>query len=195
MLRMKSRTSTDAIAMLKKDHQTVKTLFDEFEDSEQTAERKDIAEKACRELEIHAAIEEEMFYPALRQKMDDEDGLLDEADEEHHEAKILVAELKLMSGDEENYAAKFTVLAENVRHHIKEEEGELFPQAKKTEIDFEVLGERMAARKRELEAGGVPEGAEAEMVGRFGVTRESPSRKAQKTFDAPVAEKRRARKH
>lgn len=192
---MKTIAAADAISMLKKDHVKVKGLFDDFEDAESTSEKKSIAEEACRELEIHAAIEEEMFYPALRQKMEDEDDLLNEADEEHHEAKILVAELKMMSGDEENYCAKFTVLAENVRHHIKEEEGQLFPQAKKTDIDFDVLGERMAARKAELKEQGVPPGAESEMIEKCGVTSESPARKAQKTFEAPVAEKRRARKH
>ncbi|UPT73090.1 MAG: hemerythrin domain-containing protein [Elusimicrobiota bacterium] len=195
MLRTKTRTGTDAISMLKKDHVKVKGLFDRFEDAEETSEKKSIAEEACAELKVHAAIEEEMFYPALRQKMEDEDGLLDEADEEHHEAKILVAELGLMSGDEENFDAKFTVLAENIRHHIKEEEGELFPQAKKTEIDFDALGEQMMARKKELMAGGVPEGPESEMVSKYGLMKESPSRKAQKTFEVPVAEKRRARKH
>jgi hemerythrin-like domain-containing protein len=193
MLRMKTK---DAISALKADHDKVKKLFDRFEDAEETSERKRIVEEACAELKVHAAIEEEMFYPALRQKMEDEDGLLDEADEEHHEAKILIAELGLMSGDEDNYCAKFEVLAENIRHHIKEEEGELFPKAKKTEIDFELLGERMAARKKELMADGVPEDTETEMVSKYGLMKESPSRKAQKTFEAPVAEKeRRARKH
>lgn len=109
--------------------------------------------QSASEMKAHAAVEEELFYPSLRQKMEDEDGLLDEADEEHHAAKILIAELDLMSGAEENYCAKFTVLAENVRHHMKEEENELFPQAKKTDIDFDALGERMYARKQELLAG------------------------------------------
>src|SRR4051812_18237891 len=101
------KNSKEAMTLLKKDHDKVKKLFDAFEDAQSSSEMKTIVEDACRELKIHAAVEERLFYPALRKYMEDEDGLIDEADEEHHEAKILVAELELMSGDEENYRAKF----------------------------------------------------------------------------------------
>jgi len=185
------------MTLLKKDHDAVKKLFDRFEDTETTSEMKEIVREACAELKVHARVEEEIFYPSLRQKMEDEDGLLDEADEEHHEAKILVAELELMSGDEDNYRAKFEVLAENVRHHIKEEEGELFPKARKTQIDFDALGDQMYARKQELMMNGVEPDAEAEMVNKFGVIRQSLSRRAQKTFTPPLTHnnKKGSRRH
>ena len=87
-----------------------------------------IAATAIEELKVHAAIEEELFYPAVRQQIDDEDGIIPEADEEHHVAKLLIAELEKMTGDEEHWEAKFMVLGESVRHHIKEEEGRCFPK-------------------------------------------------------------------
>lgn len=181
----------EAFKLLKKDHDEIKRLFSRFEKAAGIPERTAIVREACVELKAHAAVEEELFYPSLRQRMLDEEGLLEEADEEHHEAKIMIAELELMNGEEPNYCAKFEVLAENVRHHIKEEERRIFRQARRTEIDFEALGERMYARKRELLASGVPPDAETEMVGAFGVVRESPSRKAQRTIDPPL----RKRKH
>ena len=196
MLGIKSAKGTEAMSLLRKDHETVKKLFDRFEKTKDEGKKKEIVEEACRELKVHATVEEELFYPALRQKIDDKDGLLDEADEEHHEAKILIAELELMKGDEENYDAKFTVLSENVRHHIKEEESEMFPEAKKTMIDFDLLGERMWERKQELLANGVPPAPESRMVEKFGIV-ESPSRKAQGTISVVEREGgvRRARKH
>jgi hemerythrin superfamily protein len=195
MLRFKTKSSREAMSLLKKDHDAVKRLFDRFTRTEAPSERKEIVREACAELKVHARVEEEIFYPSLRQKMEDEDGLLDEADERHHEAKILLAELELMSGDEDNYRAKFEVLADNVRAHIKEEEGVIFPKARRTVLDFDALGEQMYARKQELMMNGVEPDAETEMVGRFGVIRQSPSRRAQKTFTPPLATKRSARKH
>lgn len=191
MLKTRFTSKHEAMTILKQDHDKVKKLFDRFEKTDSASECREIVREACAELKVHARVEEELFYPSLRLNMPDKDGLLDEADEEHHEAKILVAELELMSGDEDNYRAKFTVLSENVRHHIKEEEGELFPKARKTVIDFDALGEQMHARKQELMMNGVEPDAEALMVAGFGVSRQSPSRRAQKTFTPPL----RARKH
>lgn len=188
---LKTKSKHEAMTILKQDHDKVKKLFDRFEKTDSTAECREIVREACAELKVHARVEEELFYPSLRLNMEDKDGLMDEADEEHHEAKILVAELELMSGEEDNYRAKFSVLAENVRHHIKEEEGEIFPKARKTSIDFDALGEQMYARKQELMMNGVEPDAEALMVAGFGVSRQSPSRRAQKTFTPPL----RARKH
>ena len=137
-----SRTTKaeNAIAMLKSDHQKVKELFDKFEESKNSAAQAKIVANAIQELKVHATIEEELFYPSVRQQIDDEDGIMPEADEEHHVAKVLIAELENMKGDEEHWEAKFMVLAESVRHHIKEEEGQMFPKAKKTDIDFVALG-------------------------------------------------------
>ena len=105
-----------AFALLKKDHDTVKDLFDRFENAEGRPEKKKIVDQALAELKVHATIEEEIFYPAVRKPVGKD--VMNEADEEHHVAKILIAELEEMDGRETHYDAKFTVLAENVRHHI-----------------------------------------------------------------------------
>src|SRR5437879_3625683 len=118
---MVSKIPTNAVELLKADHEKVKELFDQFENTEDRATRKKIVEQACQELKVHSAIEEEIFYPAVRQAIEDQE-IMNEADEEHHEAKILVAELESMEGSESHFGAKFLVLAENVRHHIEEEE-------------------------------------------------------------------------
>jgi hypothetical protein len=176
----------DAIALLKKDHDTVKGLFDQFENTENRAEKKKLVAKAIDELKIHATIEEELFYPAVRQRMDDDEGLMDEADEEHHVAKVLIAELEAMTGKEEHYDAKFIVLAENIRHHIKEEEEEMLPKARKTDIDFEALGALMLERKEELKQKGVPPDAEAKMVKKSGLRGDSPAKHAAIKIRVPI---------
>ena len=177
--------SQSAIELLKADHKKVKALFDQFEEASDKKAKKKIVEEALNELKVHAAIEEEIFYPAVRHELEDKEGLMDEADEEHHVAKVLIAELELMSGDEEHYDAKFTVLAENVRHHIKEEEGETLPKAKRTDIDFDVLGEQMADRKQELMSSGVPADAEMKMVQKSGLRGDSPAQNAERSFEVP----------
>jgi len=178
--------TTNAIALLKEDHEKVKELFDKFEEANGSATKAKIVADAVKELKIHATVEEELFYPALRQKMDDEEGILEEADEEHHVAKVLIAELETMRGDEDHWEAKFTVLAESVRHHIKEEEGQMFKEAKKTDIDFEVLGSQMAHLKQKLMQEGVPPDAEAKMVAKSGLRGDSPAKNAQKKLQVPL---------
>ncbi|HXT01502.1 MAG TPA: hemerythrin domain-containing protein [Elusimicrobiota bacterium] len=173
-----------AMKLLKQDHDDVKDLFDRFEEATGGAAKVKIAREACRMLTVHSRVEEELFYPALRLRLSD-GSLLDEADEEHHEAKILIAELGLMNGGEPNFPAKFLVLSENVRHHIAEEEYEIFPAAKRTSIDFDALGERMEQRKKELLRDGVPPGRESDMVRSFSPIVESPSRRAMKTMVPP----------
>jgi hemerythrin-like domain-containing protein len=165
---------------------TVKGLFAQFEETDNSAKKQKLVAEAVAELKVHAAVEEQVFYPALRQHMEDEDGLLDEADEEHHVAKFLIAELEAMKGDEEHWEAKFTVLAENVKHHIKEEEGELFPKAKETDIDFVELGRQIAEAKASLKREGVPPTAEAKMVGKSGLRGDSPAKQALANFEAPL---------
>jgi hemerythrin superfamily protein len=154
-----TQKNINPIELLKEDHKLVKKLFDEFEDSEDEEEKAEIVEKALIELKIHATIEEEIFYPASRKLLEeDEEGeeLLDEAKEEHHVAHLLMEELNEMDAEDEGYFAKFTVLAENVRHHIKEEEGELMPKLKSIKSESQGIGEEMMERKLELktEAGG-----------------------------------------
>jgi hypothetical protein len=181
--------SMNAIALLKQDHETLKDLFEKFEETESNAAKAKIVSEALMELKLHATVEEELFYPALRQQIEDEDGIMDEADEEHHVAKVLVAELEKMSGNEDHWDAKFTVLAESVRHHIKEEESTMFKEAKKTDIDFDVLGNQMAHRKQVLKQKGVPPDAEAQMVGQSGLRGDSPAKNAQKTVQVPLRRK------
>jgi len=158
----KSKSDTNAISMLKKDHQTVKGLFEQFEDAKDPAEKQNIISEAIQELKIHATIEEEIFYPAIRGEM--EEDILNEADVEHHVARMLIAELDESNDDDAYRDARFTVLAEAVRHHIKEEEGQMLPKAENLDLDFDSLGEQMMQRKEELESEGVPADSEHEMV-------------------------------
>jgi len=182
----KNKKQENAIAMLKEDHRTVKELFDIFEETTASASKKKLVAEAIQQLKIHATLEEELFYPAVRQQIEDEDGIMDEADEEHHVAKILIAELEQMQGNEDHWEAKFKVLAESVRHHIKEEEGEMLPLAKKTDIDFAALAEQMTMMKAKLKEQGVPMDAEAKMISKAGLRGESPARKAQEKITVPM---------
>ncbi|HUQ25693.1 MAG TPA: hemerythrin domain-containing protein [Burkholderiales bacterium] len=143
----------DAIAILKADHASVKKAFKQFEkmDQEDVATMKELVTTVCNELTVHTTIEEEIFYPALRKKMEDED-LMNEAQVEHASAKDLIKQLEGMDADDPLYAATFTVLGEYVNHHVEEEEDEMFPQAEKLKLDLEELGRKMLARKEDLMA-------------------------------------------
>lgn len=168
----------DAIVLLKSDHDTVKDLFDQFEKAEALSEKKSIALEAIMELRIHAIIEERIFYPAMRRQGVDK-ALLNEADEEHHVAKLLIAELASMDGSEQHFDAKFKVLAENIRHHVKEEEDELFPKCRSTDTDFVALGQELKALKETLKRNGVPANAEELLVATHGI-HDSSAEAAQK---------------
>jgi len=152
---MKSRTKTtvDAIDLLKQDHDKVERAFKQFEkmDRHDADACRRLIRSVCEELKVHTALEEEVFYPALRQAIDDQD-LMNEAAVEHETAKMLIEQLDNMAADDPSYYATFTVLGEYVRHHVKEEQGEMFPEAKKSKLDLAALGERMRARKDELAA-------------------------------------------
>src|SRR5688500_18548251 len=180
MSNTKSKSSTHAITSLKADHQKVKGLFDEFEKTEDRATKITNVSEALEELSLHATLEEELFYPAVREEIDDEE-VMNEADEEHHVVKILIAELEEMDGTESHYDAKFTVLAENVRHHIKEEEENILPKTQKMDIDFDALGEEMRVRKEELMSEGMSETGEADMVAQSGGHGDSPAAAAKQT--------------
>ncbi len=171
-------STNPAVALLKKDHDTVKDLFSKFEKTESRPAKKKIVEQALTELKIHAALEEEIFYPAVRKRVGND--IMNEADEEHHVAKVLIAELSEMDGHEDYYDAKFTVLAENVRHHIREEESEVFPKAKGAAIDFDALSQAMLKRKEKLLVSGVPPVAEEAMVGAMHGKGDSPAQAAEK---------------
>jgi hypothetical protein len=151
-----------AIAILLKDHDRVKELFDRFEKAKTAAQKEKIIADAVTELKIHAILEEEIFYPAVRKPVGKD--LMNEADEEHHIARVLIAELELDGRADDHRDAKFTVLSESVRHHIGEEEREMLPKAKALAIDFEALGQQMLARKASLQKSGIPSDAEHAMV-------------------------------
>ncbi|RZI84104.1 MAG: hemerythrin domain-containing protein [Rubrivivax sp.] len=148
-----SRGEADAIKLLTTDHKEVKALFKEYEKLVKKEagdeEKQAIAQQICTMLTVHATIEEEIFYPAAREAIKEED-LVDEATVEHATAKDLIAQIEGMSPGEELYDAKVTVLGEYIEHHVQEEEKELFVQVKKTDLDLVELGSEMATRKEEL---------------------------------------------
>jgi hemerythrin superfamily protein len=141
--------------MLKEDHKNVKDLFDRFEKAKDEETQMQLAKKAMEELKIHSAIEEEIFYPGVR-KMVKDDDIMNEAMEEHHVVHMLIDELEQGRLGSDTFHAKFIVLAENVRHHIKEEEGEMMPKLDREDEALEELGGQMMERKQELK------GSEAE---------------------------------
>ena len=181
--------SNPAVSLLKEDHAKVKRLFDEFEAAKSRPSKRKIVREALTERKVHAAIEEELFYPAVRKAIGKE--IMNEADEEHHVAKLLIAELDSMDGSESHYDAKFMVLAENVRHHINEEENEMLPKAKGLKLDFESLAEAMKRSKKRLLAAGIPPVAEEAMVKASRGKGDSPAKAAKRK--APKVSKRRKR--
>lgn len=143
----------DAIALLKADHRAVEDLFAAFESARDHVRKEKLAHEICTELKIHTAIEEEIFYPVFRGKI--EGDLLDEAYVEHDGAKILINDIEAGGEGDDFYDAKVKVLSEEIEHHVKEEERPsegMFAQCRKTDVDLEALGEEMLARKEELKA-------------------------------------------
>jgi hemerythrin superfamily protein len=138
------------LAMLKDDHKKVKGLFEEYKDAN-GRKQQEIADTVIHELDVHAALEEELIYPAIREQID-EDDLMNEANEEHHLVHVLLAELKKLDPSDDIFKAKFTVLGELVKHHVKEEEGEMFPKAQKADVDWEELSAEVHERKEQLTA-------------------------------------------
>lgn len=158
---MAEQEYTDAIALLKADHRRVESLFEQFEKARGPAARQDIAHRICAELKIHTLIEEELFYPAFRGKIDD--AMLDEAYVEHDGAKVLVNDIEAGGPEDDFYDAKVKVLSEEIKHHVHEEEMPsegMFAQCRKADVDLVVLRDEMLAMKRQLteraEAGGLP---------------------------------------
>ena len=149
--------ATDATALLAKDHKDVKALFKRYEKlakAEADAdEREELAAQICEMLEAHTTVEEEIFYPAVREAQVDAD-LLDEAEVEHASAKDLISQIRSMSPDDDLYDAKVTVLGEYVNHHVEEEEGQMFPKARRAKVDLEGLGEQIKSRKEALQSEG-----------------------------------------
>ena len=150
---MASTKSQDAIALLKEDHRKVEELFEQFEKAKGEGRKEKLALEICKELTIHTIIEEEIFYPSIEGKVDED--LLKESFVEHDAAKVLIAEIEAGGPSDEYYDAKVKVLKEEIEHHVEEEEKPkegLFAQTREADVDLKELGERLAARKEALQA-------------------------------------------
>jgi len=150
----KAKSAPDAIELLTADHKEVKTLFKAYEklvkEEADSGEKQAMALQICVLLTAHATAEEELFYPAAREVLGEDEDLVDEADVEHASAKELIAQIEAGTPDDPLYDAKVKVLGEYIDHHVKEEEGEMFPKLRKADLDLDALGEELAARKAEL---------------------------------------------
>jgi hemerythrin superfamily protein len=142
----------DAITLLTEDHQKVKSLFEQYESLGARAHvsKQKLAQQICTELTKHAAVEEEIFYPAVRAAVK-KDDMMDEALVEHASVKDLIAQILSMEPGDDLYDAKVKVLGEQVNHHVEEEESQIFPAASKAKLDLDALGAEIAARKEEVE--------------------------------------------
>jgi hemerythrin superfamily protein len=162
----RKQAAADAVELLMQDHRQVKDLFKDYEklakDEDSAEEDKEaLAAQICALLTVHTTLEEEIFYPAAREALEEQD-LLDEAAVEHASAKDLIGQIETMGPADELYDAKVTVLGEYVNHHVQEEEKEMFPRCKKAKMPLDELGEQLQARKQELMVQmGLAEGAEA----------------------------------
>jgi hypothetical protein len=150
---MADKDKRDALQLLTDDHRLVEDLFEKFKSASGASAQKKIVRQICEELTIHTMIEEEIFYPAIREAIDEDD--IDEAQVEHDSAKTLILSLQQAEPSDDYYEAQVTVLKEQIEHHVYEEErqnGSMFTQVRKADIDLDALGEKMAARKAELKA-------------------------------------------
>jgi len=138
-----------ATQLIKRDHKKAEDMFNKFEKIKKAEAKKRIADQACQELEIHAALEEEIFYPAVRKTLGEED-MLEEAKQEHQQAKEIISEVKRMSAEDDHLEEKFAELVECIQHHVEEEEGELLPKVEESDMDLVNIGEQMTERREEL---------------------------------------------
>lgn len=162
-----------AIELLESDHRKVEMLFDQFEDMKEDEDegRREVAERICAELTVHAQVEEELFYPWLRENLDEEDmEMVEEAQVEHNSAKDLIAQIQGAADLDATYDAKVKVLSEYIKHHVKEEEEEIFAEVRAEQEALDELGQEMAARKAELmeELGIADDAADPSMAQRGG---------------------------
>jgi len=138
----------DALDLLKQDHQAVKSLFDQIDDAEDTKQRKKLFDQIDTELNIHAHIEETVFYPEM-QKIDELKEMVEEALEEHQEVKTLLEEMEALDPENEQFSASLEELMENVEHHVAEEEDEMFPKVREQcdQATLDRLGEQLESAK------------------------------------------------
>jgi hemerythrin superfamily protein len=139
----------DAISLLRADHKLVSTLFAEYEKTRSTSKKKMLVSQICSELSVHAQVEEEIFYPAVKKALEDKE-MIPEATVEHATLKALIGQVEGVEPDGEMFDAKIKVMSEYVKHHVKEEQNEMFPKAKATKLDMVDLGSRIAERKKML---------------------------------------------
>jgi hemerythrin superfamily protein len=153
--RSKKVRQPDAIELLKRDHAEVKKAFKAFEKAKYKDPNagKEFVASICKAITLHARVEEEIFYPAVRQKIKDDD-LMNEAQVEHNSAKVLIADIEKMSGDDPMLKATAMVLAEYIQHHVREEENEMFPKAKRLKLDLAGLAQQILEREDQLKAQG-----------------------------------------
>lgn len=152
------KDTVNAIDLLTEDHKNVRKMFKDFEKMHEDAspqEKQELVEQICAELTLHTMVEEEIFYPAAREAIDDDD-MMNEAEVEHASAKDLIEQLQSMDAGDPMYDAKVTVLGEYVEHHVKEEEKEMFPKVKKAKLDLEALGEEIMQAKENEGSGKMP---------------------------------------
>lgn len=158
MAKPKASEDNSAVALLTRDHRKVKELFVAYQklvDDEVTGDdRHEIADQICLALVLHATVEEEIFYPAVREAASETADTLDKAEVEHASLKDLITQIQDMDPDDALYNAKVIVLGEYVDHHVEEEEGTVFVQAKMSKLNLETLGDQLVARKQELLDGG-----------------------------------------
>lgn len=145
----RSSKAPDAIAQVTADHEEVSDLFDEYEKTRSSVKRKRLVARICTDLTVHAQIEEEIFYPAVRLALKDKE-LVPEAAVEHASIKAIIAQVEGAEPDGEEFEAKITVLHEYVKHHVKDEQNEMFPKAKSSNVDLAELGAKLSQRKAEL---------------------------------------------
>lgn len=146
----KETVSEDAISLLKADHRHVEDLLKKFEKAKDEDTQAEIAAQICEELTAHAQVEEEIFYPAVREAMPELEDLLDEALVEHGSVKQLIADIEELEAGDPLFKARVTVLGEYVKHHVQEEEKEMMTKVKKSELDLEAMGAEILERKEEL---------------------------------------------
>jgi hemerythrin superfamily protein len=149
----KKAKKLDAIELLKRDHAEVKKSFKQFEKAKYKDPNacKEFLASICMAIEMHAKVEEEIFYPAVRARIKDDD-LMNEAQVEHNSAKQLIAQIEKLAGDDPMLKAHAQVLSEYVNHHVKEEEGEMFPKVKRAKLDLQALAQQILERKDQLKA-------------------------------------------
>lgn len=144
----------NATQMIRQDHKKVEGLFKKFEQTQGAQAKRRLAENAMTELEVHAALEEEIFYPAVKKEVDDGSSMVQEATEEHQTVKQLISELKRMQGADEEFESQFSQLMQNVQHHVEEEENEMLPKVEESQLDLNSLGQQMAQRKQQMQNSG-----------------------------------------